>query len=86
MLHTNETRRVNQTPPHWCNVRIEERAPGRFQIVTHYVFVPFGPMAKKALGLAPETETDDLPLEEALALGEKLEAILAAGAKRTKRN
>jgi hypothetical protein len=77
----------NRTPLHWRNVRLSEQANGRFDIVTYYVFLPFGPMAKKALGLAPDTVTDGLELEAALALGEKMEQKLVeteAGVRRGK--
>lgn len=62
------------TPDHWRHVRIVESGD-LFSLVGYYTHMPFGPSARKALGLVESVDNIDLLL--CLELGEKVEQRLS---------
>lgn len=58
---------------HWNFIRLREVGPGRYQIVTEFMGNPIDRLAKEAMMLDPETNTDNLTLQDAKTLGDRIE-------------
>lgn len=73
--------------PKWKHAAVVAFA-GKFRVVDRYAFLPFGPMARKAIfGAGTKIETSGLTLKKALEVGELMETALTkqeAGIRRRK--